>query len=54
MVWDIVYPYDRVFGLVEEHPPLTGNRAWVRLTGRVIPKTLKMEPTAVVRDAPGK
>ena len=42
-----------MFGLVVEHPPLT-REARVRFPGRVIPKTLKMEPTAVVRDAPHK
>ncbi|KAJ8021725.1 hypothetical protein HOLleu_39011 [Holothuria leucospilota] len=42
-----------VFGLAVEHPPLT-RKARVRFPGRVIPKTLKMEPTAVVRDAPHK
>ena len=49
-----IYPHDRVFDLVVEHPSFTGNRARVRFPGRVIPKTLKMEPTAVVRDAPHK
>ena len=48
-----VYPCDRVFGLVVEHPPLT-RKARARFPGRVIPKTLKMEPSAVVRDAPHK
>ena len=48
-----IYPCDRVFGLVVEHPPLT-RKARVRFPGRVIPKTLKMEPTAVVRDVPHK
>ena len=42
-----------MFGLGVEHPPLT-RKAQVRFPGRVIPKTLKMEPTAFVRDAPQK
>ena len=48
-----IYPYDRVIGLVVEHPPLT-RKARVRFPGRVIPKTLKQEASAVVRDAPHK
>ncbi|KAJ8048535.1 hypothetical protein HOLleu_00888 [Holothuria leucospilota] len=44
---------DSVFGLAVEHPFLT-RKAQVRFPGRVIPKTLKMEPTAVVHDAPHK
>ena len=46
-------PFDRVFGLVVEHPS-PPRKARARFPGRVIPKTLKMEPTAVVRDAPHK
>ena len=48
-----IYPYDRVFDPVVEHPPLT-RKARARFPGRVMPKTLKMEPSAVVRDAPHK
>ncbi|KAJ8033110.1 hypothetical protein HOLleu_23250 [Holothuria leucospilota] len=39
--------------LAVEHPPLT-REARVLFPGRVIPKTLKMEHAAVVRDAPHK
>ena len=42
-----------MLGLVVEHPPLT-LKARVRFPGRVVPKTLKMEPTTVMRDAPHK
>ncbi|KAJ8049622.1 hypothetical protein HOLleu_02449 [Holothuria leucospilota] len=45
--------YDQVFGLAVEHPPLT-REARVRFLGRMTPKTLKIELTAVVRDAPHK
>ena len=54
VAWTIcfIYHHDRVSELVVEDPPLTGNRrARVRLSGRVIPQTLQMEPTAVVLGA---
>ena len=44
---------DRVFGLAVEHPPLK-RKARVGFPGQVIPNTLKMEPTAIVHDAPYK
>ena len=55
VAWMICFicPYDRVFGLVVEHPPLTP-KARVRFPGRIIPKTLKMEPSVVVRGDPQK